>query len=129
MRNFRKLDVWNDARKLVKEVYLITKQLPETEKYGLVSQINRTVVSIPANIAEGSAKDSQKDFARFLQISLGAAFELETHIILCEDLEFLKDIDTIPIIEKVQILQRRIASLIKYTKTLTLNQKPFTANK
>lgn len=117
MRNFRKLDVWNDARKLVKEIYLITKQLPETEKYGLVSQINRCVVSIPANIAEGSAKDSQKDFARFLQISLGSAFELETHIILCGDLEFLKDVDTLPTIERIQILQKRISSLIKYTKT------------
>ncbi|MCF6279686.1 MAG: four helix bundle protein [Flavobacteriaceae bacterium] len=117
MRNFRKLDVWNDARKLVKEIYLITKQLPETEKYGLVSQINRCVVSIPANIAEGSAKDSQKDFARFLQISLGSAFELETHIILCGDLDFLKDTDTLPIIEKIQVLQKRISSLIKYTKT------------
>ena len=111
MRNFRKLDVWNDSRKLVKEIYLLTKQLPETEKYGLVSQINRCVISIPANIAEGSAKDSQKDFARFLQISLGSAFELETHIILCENLD-LNETNTLPILEKVQILQ-----------------KPFTLNK
>ena len=117
MRNFRKLDVWNEARKLVKEIYLITKQLPETEKFGLISQINRCVVSIPANIAEGSAKESQKDFARFLQISLGSAFELETHIILCVDLEFLENSMTSPTIEKIQILQKRISSLIKYTKT------------
>ncbi|PCI10637.1 MAG: diversity-generating retroelement protein bAvd family protein [Flavobacteriaceae bacterium] len=117
MRNFRKLDIWNDARKLVKEIYLITKQLPETEKYGLVTQINRCVISIPANIAEGSAKESQKDFARFLQISLGSAFELETYLILCADLEFLTDQYTKSIIEKIQILQKRISSLIKYTKT------------
>ena len=70
MRNFRRLDVWNDARFLVKEVYVITSKLPSSEKSGLISQINRCVVSIPANIAEGSAKDSQKDFIRFLQISL-----------------------------------------------------------
>lgn len=56
MRNFRKLNVWKDARKLVVDIYQISKQLPETEKYGLTSQINRCVVSIPANIAEGSAK-------------------------------------------------------------------------
>ena len=117
MRNFRKLDVWNDARKLVKEIYLITKQLPETEKYGLISQINRCVISIPANIAEGSAKDSQKDFARFLQISLGSAFELETHLILCVDLDFIENINILPTIEKIQLLQKRISSLIKYTKT------------
>ena len=117
MRNFRKLDVWNDSRKLVKETYSITKLLPDTEKYGLISQINRCVISIPANIAEGSAKDSQKDFVRFLQISLGSAFELETHIILCEDLEFLNSSITTSLIEKIQILQKRISSLIKYNKS------------
>jgi len=117
MRDFRKLDVWNDARKLVKEIYLISKQLPVTEKYGLISQINRCVISIPANIAEGSAKDSLKDFIRFLQISLESAFELKTHLILCMDLEFLNK-ENLLIIEKVQILQKRISSLIKYNKTL-----------
>lgn len=65
MRNFRKLDVWNDARFLVSEIYLITKNFPDTEKYGLVSQINRSAISIPTNIAEGCAKDSDKDFVRF----------------------------------------------------------------
>lgn len=71
MRNFRELEVWKDARKLVKDIYLLTKSLPDTEKYGLTSQINRCVISIPVNIAEGSAKNSQKDFVRYLQISLG----------------------------------------------------------
>lgn len=85
MRNFRELDVWVDARKLVKSVYLLSNQLPQSEKFGLISQINRCAVSIPANIAEGSAKDSQKDFIRFLGISLGSAFELETHIIISND--------------------------------------------
>ncbi len=82
MRNFRELEVWKDLRKLVKEIYLITKQLPQEEKYGLISQINRCVISIPANIAEGSSKYSQKDFVRFLQVSLGSAYELESHLIL-----------------------------------------------
>lgn len=88
MRNFRKLHVWNDARALVKEVYFLTNQLPQTEKFGLISQINRCAISIPANIAEGSPKDSQKDFVRFLQISLGSSYELETHLIICNDLDF-----------------------------------------
>ncbi len=117
MRNFRKLDVWNDSRKLVKEVYLITSLLPSTEKFGLISQMNRCAISIPANIAEGSAKESQKDFIRFLQISLGSSFELETHLILCCDLDFLKEDKTTLLIEKIQILQRRISSLIKYNKS------------
>lgn len=116
MRNFRELKIWKEARKLVKEVYYVTSQLPKTEKYGLVSQINRCVVSIPANIAEGSSKFSQKDFVRFLQISLGSAFELETHIILCQDLEFITSEQSLPLIQKIQRLQKRITALIKYNK-------------
>jgi len=114
MRNFRDLEVWKDARKLVKEIYGITNQLPDTEKYGLSSQLNRCSISIAANIAEGSAKYSNKDFVRYLQISLGSAYELESHIILCEDLGFIRTENSSPIIEKTQILQKRIASLIKY---------------
>ncbi len=117
MRNFRKLDVWNDARRLVKEIYSSTSKLPESEKYGLISQINRCVISISGNIAEGSAKDSQKDFIRFLQISLGSAYELESHIILCIDLNFANEKELNLIIDKIQVLQRRISSLIKYNKS------------
>ena len=117
MRNFRELKVWKDSRKLVKEIYLITKKLPLEEKYGLTSQINRCAISIPPNITEGSAKYSQKDFVRFLQISLGSAYELESHLILCSDLEFIQT----PVIavtrKNIQVLQKRIASLIKYNNS------------
>lgn len=117
MRNFRELEVWQDARKLVKEVYLLTGNLPDTEKYGLTTQINRCVISIPANIAEGSAKYSQKDLVRFLQISLGSAYELESHLILCCDLEFLDSKTLRTTLENIQVLQKRIASLIKYNNS------------
>jgi len=117
MRNFRKLNIWNDSRLLVKEIYEITSLLPSSEKFGLISQINRCVISIPANIAEGSAKDSQKDFIRFLQISLGSAYELESHIILCSDLNLIAENKLSLIIDKIQVLQMRIASLIKYNKS------------
>ncbi|MGX1928877.1 four helix bundle protein [Flagellimonas sp. 2504JD4-2] len=116
MRNFRELEIWKEARILVKEIYLTTKKLPNTEKYGLISQINRCSVSITANIAEGCGKYSNKDFVRFLQISLGSAYELENHLILCEDLEFVHPEHITPIIEKLQRLQKRIAALIKYNK-------------
>jgi len=117
MRNFRKLNVWNDSRILVKEIYTITSLLPSSEKFGLISQINRCVISIPANIAEGSAKDSQKDFIRYLQISLGSAFELESHIILCSDLNMIDENKLSLVIDKIQTLQKRISSLIKYNKS------------
>ena len=78
MRNFRDLEVWQASVLLVKKIYLITAKFPNDEKFGLTSQINRAAISIPSNIAEGCSRTSQKDFSRFLQISLGSAFELET---------------------------------------------------
>ncbi|WP_034044226.1 four helix bundle protein [Wocania ichthyoenteri] len=117
MRNFRELDVWKDSIVLVKEVYVLIGKLPESEKFGLKSQISRCVVSIPANIAEGCAKDSQKDFVRFLQISLGSAFELETHFVICKELSFVNEEDEKVLKEKINILQRRINALIKYSKS------------
>ncbi|MBC8756587.1 four helix bundle protein [Kordia sp. YSTF-M3] len=117
MRDFRKLDVWKSAIDLVADVYEILEQLPDVEKFGLRSQISRAVVSIPSNIAEGSAKDSQKDFARFLKIGLGSAFEIETQFVICMRLSYISDEDGTLIIEKIQTLQKRINSLVKYVKT------------
>lgn len=91
MRNFKELDVWKESRVLTKDIYLLTDFLPKDEKFGLISQIRRGVISVSSNIAEGSAKDSQKDFLRYLQISLGSCFELESHLILCVDLGLLPE--------------------------------------
>ncbi|THV59300.1 four helix bundle protein [Flagellimonas alvinocaridis] len=117
MRNFRELNVWKDGRVLVKDTYTLTKLLPDSEKFGLIPQIQRSAISIPANIAEGCAKYSQKDFVRFLQVSLGSAYELESHIILCEDLNFISSNSAELIIKNIQKLQQGIASLIKYNRT------------
>ncbi|MCK0161748.1 four helix bundle protein [Allomuricauda sp. F6463D] len=117
MRNFRELNVWKDGRVLVKDIYILTNFLPDSERFGLISQIQRSVISIPSSIAEGCGKYSQKDFVRFLQISLGSAYELESHIILCKDLNFISPDKAEPIIKNIQKLQRGIASLIKYNRT------------
>ena len=90
MRNFRDLEIWKNSIELVKEIYKLTIDLPNAEKFGLISQMNRCSISIPSNIAEGCSKDSQKDFIRFLQISLGSAFELETQLEICIELGFIK---------------------------------------
>ncbi|MCG8579545.1 MAG: four helix bundle protein, partial [Bacteroidales bacterium] len=66
MHNFKELKVWQKARVLVKDIYHLTKQLPEDEKYGLISQMRRASVSIPSNIAEGTGRSSNKEFVRFL---------------------------------------------------------------
>jgi four helix bundle protein len=101
----------------MKDIYLLTNSLPQDEKFGLISQIRRCVISIPSNIAEGAAKDSQKDFLRYLQISLGSSFELESHLILCIDLELLDKEQMGNHLENIERIQKRISSLIKYVKT------------
>ena len=119
MQNFRELEVWKDARILTKKVYILTKQMPDTERFGLISQMNRAVISITANITEGAAKDSQKNFSRFLQISLDSAFELESHLILSNDLNLTNGAKIDSIITKTQELQKRIAAFINYLKTIS----------
>jgi four helix bundle protein len=82
--------IWNRGIDLAVTAYEITKQFPKEELYGLRSQINRAVVSIPSNIAEGCSRSSEKDFARFLEMSLGSAFEVETDLVIAEKLGYIK---------------------------------------
>lgn len=89
MHNFRKLDIWLKSMDLVVEIYNLTSVFPNHEKFGLSSQMQRSAVSIPSNIAEGSAKSSNKDFARFLEMSLGSSYELETELILASRLKYI----------------------------------------
>ena len=82
------LEVWKKSMDLVEDVYNLMKQLPESEKYGLISQIKRSSISIPSNIAEGAARGSTKEFIRFLDIASGSLSELETQLLLLERLGF-----------------------------------------
>ena len=77
MHNHQKLDVWHRSYELAKSVYRSAMSFPSDERFGLAAQMKRSSVSIPSNIAEGSAQDSAKAFAHFLRIALGSAFELE----------------------------------------------------
>lgn len=113
MHNFKKIVAWQKARILVKEIYFLTKKLQKEEKYGLISQINRSAISIPSNIAEGSAKSSNKDFARFLEIALGSSFELETQIFLCFDLKLISEKECGEFCDKINETQRLIYSFKK----------------
>jgi four helix bundle protein len=90
MKDFRKLIVWEKAHQLTLKDYKITEDFPREELYGLTSQIRRAVTSIPTNIAEGCARSSDADFARFLYIALGSTSELEYLILLVQDLRFIK---------------------------------------
>ncbi|MBF9255225.1 four helix bundle protein [Pontibacter sp. 172403-2] len=89
MHNFKELKIWQRSMELAKLVYKTTAQFPANEKYGLTSQINRSAVSIPSNIAEGAGRNSSKEFSQFLSIALGSAFELETQLYLAESFGFI----------------------------------------
>ena len=97
MRDFRKLNIWIQAVEIVTKIYELSTLLPDSEKYGLRSQIQRAAVSIPSNIAEGASRNSEVEFKRYLEIAIGSSFELETQLILNQNLkmvpsEVLKDV-------------------------------------
>lgn len=103
---------------LVKDVYLLTEKFPKQEVYGLASQMNRSAISIPSNIAEGSGRNSNKDFQRFLDISISSSFELETQILLAKELRFITDEQLNLILEKLAEVQKMIFG---FQKTLNTN--------
>ena len=88
---FKRLRIWDYGMDIVDKVYLLTRELPDEEKYGLKSQMRRCAISIPSNIAEGAGKSSDKDFARFLEIALGSSYELETQLLICQRQKLLSD--------------------------------------
>jgi len=87
---YKELEVWKEARILVTEVYKLVSKFPKTELFGLTSQIKRSVISIPSNIAEGCARHSDKDTLRFLEIASGSLAELDTQLLIAEDLGYIK---------------------------------------
>jgi four helix bundle protein len=91
MRPHERLEVWNRAMDLVVTIYQATEAFPKEERFGLTSQIRRAAVSIPANIAEGAARDSQKEFAHFLSNAQGSASELETEVLIAKRLGYLAE--------------------------------------
>ncbi|MEP1095762.1 MAG: four helix bundle protein [Cyclobacteriaceae bacterium] len=112
MHDFKKLDVWEKSMKLAEEVYSITNQFPDGEKYGLTSQMRRCSVSIPSNIAEGAGRNGDKEFANFLSISLGSAFELETQLLLSARLKFVEE----TIIENILVELDSICKMLHVLK-------------
>jgi four helix bundle protein len=116
MHNFRNLLIWQKARILVKECYTLTDQFQKNEMFGITNQIRRASVSVPSNIAEGSGKSSNKDFARFLEISLSSCFELETHFILAFDLKYISENEMNIICSLLQEEQKMIYNFIQSIK-------------
>ena len=110
MHKLEDLIIWKKAIELTKQVYLICLELPQDERFGLTSQVKRAAISIPSNIAEGSGRNSNKEFSHFLAISLGFAFELQTQLILIKELEILKEEKALELINDTIEIQKMIYS-------------------
>ena len=114
MRDFRELKVWCKAHELTLDVYRISLQFPRQEIYGLISQARRAAVSIEANIAEGAGKESRSDFARFLQIALGSASEVECHLLIARDLGYLPVKEHAAVSAKVVEVKKMLTGFLRY---------------
>ena len=114
--NHKDLDVWKEGISFVRQVYLVTSEFPDSEKFGLTSQLRRAAVSIPANIAEGAGRQSDKELIQFLYISLGSVSEVETLLIISKDLNYLEGDKYEILIMSLQKIRPMLLGLIKYLK-------------
>ncbi len=117
MHRYKDLKVWQKAMELAKEVYEITASFPKEEKYGLTSQINRSAVSVPSNIAEGAGRNSNNEFVHFLSIASGSLCELETQLILSVTFKYFETKKLEELSERIKELQNMIFKLQESLKS------------
>ena len=115
MFNFEKLEIYQDALALIKDIYRISNQFPQTEQYSLSQQLKRAATSIAINIAEGNGR-SRTDNQNFLRFSRGSLFETVAILQICRSLDFLKEEDYLPLYKKSEILAKRIGSFMNALK-------------
>jgi four helix bundle protein len=111
MRSYRELIVWQTAMDLAVEIYDVSKAFPREELYGLTSQIRRSAVSIPSNIAEGNARETTRDYLRHLSITRGSLAEMETQTILSNRLGFLPEEDAASLLSRADEISRMLRGL------------------
>ena len=114
--NFKNLNIWKLSVELTNEIYNLTDNFPKNEIFGLTSQIRRCSVSVASNIAEGSSRSSNKDFNRFLEISLGSLYELQTQIIISANRNYFENSKLENMEIKIEELQRMISGFQKTLK-------------
>jgi len=115
MHRYKDLKFWQLSREFCKSIYTFTAIFPEEEKFGLVSQLRRASISIPSNIAEGASRKSNKDFSRFIEIALGSCYEVETQLLISNDLNFMSDNHCKELQENLDII---IKMMSKFKSTL-----------
>jgi len=114
VRTHKDLEAWKQAMAMARAIYELTKDFPKEEVYGLVAQMRRAAVSVPSNIAEGAARNSNKEIIQYLYVSLGSLAELETQVVLSRDLGYNRDEGIAGSIDEVR---RLVLGLIKYVKS------------
>lgn len=114
VKTHKDLDIWKKGVDLVTDIYKITGKFPKKEIYGLTSQMRRSAISYPSNIAEGAAKNTKSDYIRFIYISLGSLSELETQVIISKNLGFVLEVDDL--LKEIEILRKMTLNFIKYLK-------------
>jgi four helix bundle protein len=117
MRDFRQLRVWEQSHKLALAIYEVTKGFPKEELFALTNQMRRSATAIPTNIAEGCGRETNKDYAHFLQIALGSAFELDYQILLSKDLSYTDEKKYLELNDMVDKIRRQLAILIKKVRS------------
>ena len=110
--NFKNLQIWQESINLITDNYNFTTTLPKDEKFGLISQLNRSCVSIASNIAEGTSKLMNTHFIKYLEDSLGSAYEWETQIIICKNLNFISEEKFDDFENRIKKIQQKISNFI-----------------
>ncbi|GAG73994.1 unnamed protein product [marine sediment metagenome] len=112
IKNFQDLRIWQIGIEVVKDIYILTKKFPKEELYGLTSQMRRSAISIPSNIAEGFRRYHNKEYRQFLYIALGSCAELETQIIIANELDYINETNKTELIEKIKYICRMTVKLV-----------------
>ena len=118
IRNFEQLKVWQEGKKLVLKTYALTNDFPKEEAYGMTSQVRRAALSIPANIAEGFGRYHFMDKARFYLNARGSLYELKSHLLIAQELGFIKDGIRNDVFQIIEDLGLRINNLIGKTRSM-----------
>ncbi len=108
IQNFKDFTVWKDSSRLAVDIYKLCKRLPDSERYGICSQMQRSAVSVPSNIAEGYRRNGKVEFRRFIYISLGSAAELETQLYICSE---IYDVEVTDLVKRVVVIQKQLLAL------------------
>ncbi|SNR17159.1 four helix bundle protein [Tenacibaculum jejuense] len=117
MKKYTDLEVWIKSRALVSQVYTLSKDFPAEEVYGLTSQIRRSAISIPSNIAEGCGRQTDKETIHFLYIARGSLYELETQLFLSKDLSYINNIALEEVLAQIQVSMKLLNGFINYYKS------------